>query len=312
MKSLPNEEAKIEQLIRQLATISPPFVNSREELKRLAASIYLLADQTESEGVNDQKENAVIDLPPLSIPAVRPIFADHSNPVPDVSEESIEQELQWTPAPPAVPSAEPTPEPVAETHQSNLPPAVEQEPTTPLSIAQEPAADEKETQTAPEPADLFAQAAIPQETAELTKPVEQDNPVDLIPDTPVVQAPTMPEPIAPAPPIEEPAPVQPPAPTPESIQPPITSPVPPAPTPVNIPVDRDLQRALPLVRRLEFINRLFNGNDSEWQLFCQDVNRATSTADALQIYRECYIRYGWEKHGEMADLLKQLIVKTFG
>jgi hypothetical protein len=67
-----------------------------------------------------------------------------------------------------------------------------------------------------------------------------------------------------------------------------------------------------LVRRLEFINRLFNGNDGEWQLFCQDVNRCYSTSDALQIYRESYIRYGWEKHAEMADLLKQLIVKTFG
>jgi hypothetical protein len=114
------------------------------------------------------------------------------------------------------------------------------------------------------------------------------------------------EPPVPAPPAE---PVTPPA---EPVTPPQAVPVtPPQAVPLRN-VDRDLQRALPLVRRLEFINRLFNGNDGEWQLFCQDVNRCYSTSDALQIYRESYIRYGWEKHAEMADLLKQLIVKTFG
>jgi hypothetical protein len=318
MTSLPNEEAKIEQLIRQLATISPPFVNSREELKQLTASIYLLADQLKEESAPAESHETVIDLPPLSIPTVRPIFADHSNPVPEVTEESIEAELQWqapptpvTPVPPVAepPSVQPTPaaEPVVEeavTAETPVPPAA----PAPESVVEV-------TPPVQEIPDLFAAAETPVQP-EIT-PV-QDNTAAMITEqevpVPVIEAPVAaPEPVIPPvlkeePRIEVNEPMDAPL-----VSPPIATPEPPKPAPpVSYPTDRDLQRALPLVRRLEFINRLFNGNDGEWQLFCQHVNRCASTSDALQIYRESYIRYGWEKNADMADLLKQLIVKTFG
>lgn len=328
MMSLPNEEAKIEQLIRQLATISPPFVNSREELKQLAASIYLLADQLVSDAAVETPVESVIDLPPLTIPESRPIFADHSNPVPAVSEESIEEELQWQPAPtpPVVPDNKPqdievtvsVPEPL-ET------PVADPSPEVPVPPTDEPEPVEPEIRSNPEPRDLFELANNP---PVVEVPLVQETPAipaaePIAAPPAVVTTPANPQPVVMPVVQEEPGMerteiIEPPVPTPPTPTPTV-APVPPPPAdPIPTPQvlhasgDRDLQRALPLVRRLEFINRLFNGNDGEWQLFCQDVNRCHSTSDALQIYRECYIRYGWEKHAEMADLLKQLIVKTFG
>ena len=309
MMSLPNEEAKIEQLIRQLATISPPFVNSREELKQLAAAIYLLADQLTAEPEAEASEETIIDLPPLNIPVSRPIFADHSNPVPAVSEESIEEELQWQPAPTPPQPVQETPlappttveTPAAEYRQ----PEPGWQPTPPAPP--EPVAIAPESKPVQESADLFAQPDTTPVTE--TIPVEEEKPdTDQAPVEPparlIVPPAAEPEPeIQPEPPVITPTPVV--EVTPEPLPPPV------APPPV-VTAERDLQRALPLVRRLEFINRLFNGNDGEWQLFCQAVNRSAATSDALQIYRESYIRYGWERHAEMADLLKQLIVKTFG
>jgi hypothetical protein len=320
MTSLPNEEAKIEQLIRQLATISPPFVNSREELKQLASSIYLLADQLQEESAPAESKETIIERPPLSIPAVRPIFADHSNPVPEVTEESIEAELQWkTPVPqsPAThipPVTEPTP---VQPTPAALP-AVEEDIMAETPVPPNAPAPEIVTEVPPpdqEVPDLFAAADTPVQPESTPVP---DNTASIITEAeaPVtrIEAPvTAPEPVTPPiiqeePRIREIDPVDAPL-----VPTPVAQPEPPKPVPpVSHPTDRDLQRALPLVRRLEFINRLFNGNDSEWQLFCQHVNRCSSTPDALQIYRESYIRYGWERNADMADLLKQLIVKNFG
>lgn len=308
MMSLPNEEAKIEQLIRQLATISPPFVNSREELKKLSASIYLLADQLVVETSEAESQETIVELPPLRIPESRPIFADHSNPVPAVSEESIEEELQWQPAPTPPPPAAETPmappapvvNPVTELRQPE--PEWQQEP--PVSN-EPPVALVPESKTETTATDLFAQP----ETVPAPEELAIAAPETAVPPVRIESPATTPEPI-----VHREEPATPPAPVletrPEPVPPPPVAAPPVAAPPAS--VDRDLQRALPLVRRLEFINRLFNGNDGEWQLFCQDVNRCTATSDALQIYRESYIRYGWEKHAEMADLLKQLIVKTFG
>lgn len=337
MMSLPNEEAKIEQLIRQLATISPPFVNSREELKQLAASIYLLVDQLKDTMAEETSEEIIIDLPPLTIPESRPIFADHSNPVPAVSEESIEEELQWQAAPTPPVAPEPVP-PIVEVPVSVVipveTPVADPIPAAPIVPPAEPEPIAPEVSSNPEPRDLFEQANIPPVAEvplvqeELTIPIADPiatppavetpiaapepvmTPVD--PEEPKIERTEVIQPPVPAPPI--PTPIDP-IPTPP-VAPNTTPPAVPVSTPQEVPLrtpgDHDLQRALPLVRRLEFINRLFNGNDGEWQLFCQDVNRCYSTSDALQIYRESYIRYGWEKHAEMADLLKQLIVKTFG
>ena len=333
MMSLPNEEAKIEQLIRQLATISPPFVNSREELKQLAASIYLLADQLTDAVMEETSEEIIIDLPPLTIPESRPIFADHSNPVPAVSEESIEEELQWQ-AVPTSPVAPETVPPIVEVPVSVVTPVetpvADPIPAAPIVPPAEPEPIAPEVRSNPEPGDLFEPANItpmsevPIVHEELTIPIAEPivtppavetplaTPEPVVQEEPKTERLEIVEPPVPAPPIQtpiDPIPTPPEAPTPTPQAVPISTP---QAVPLRTPGDRDLQRALPLVRRLEFINRLFNGNDGEWQLFCQDVNRCYSTSDALQIYRESYIRYGWEKHAEMADLLKQLIVKTFG
>jgi hypothetical protein len=64
------------------------------------------------------------------------------------------------------------------------------------------------------------------------------------------------------------------------------------------------------VKRIEFINRLFSGKDDEWQRFCLQVNRAAHAEEALSIYREHFIRLGWEKQTDSADQLKQSIVKV--
>lgn len=338
MTSLPNEEAKIEQLIRQLATISPPFVNSREQLKQLAASIYLLADQLTDAVAEETSEEIIIDLPPLNIPESRPIFADHSNPVPAVSEESIEEELQWQAVPTSPAPSETIPAklevPVAVPEPVETPVA-DPTPTMPTAPPVEPEPLAPEIRSNPEPRDLFEQANIPPVVEVPLVQVPRTIPAaEPFTTPPAVETPNAtPEPVQM--PVEQEEPkseptekVEPPVPVPpisippvEPLPPPPADPIPtpqhapvPAPqtAPLRTPGDRDLQRALPLVRRLEFINRLFNGNDGEWQLFCQEVNRCHSTSDALQIYRESYIRYGWEKHAEMADLLKQLIVKTFG
>jgi len=320
--SLTNEEAKIEHLIRQLATISPPFVNSREELKQLSAALYLLSDQLENQTTTAEKTETIIDLPPIGIPENRPIFADHSNPVPHVSEESIEEELQLELAP-KVGTHTPPPQPAenntsVQTDEQITTPEIQavstEAPVVTPEIRDSPMAEPKvvppDVQQAPVTPDLFAQPEakpvnapeIPQEKQAPIAPEVVEKPVQSTPPA------SVPEPVIPAAVPVEPQVSDIPVNTPPA--PPTASPQ--ATPPIATPTERDLQRALPLVRRLEFINRLFNGNDSEWQRFCQDVNRSYSTSDALQIYRESYIRYSWEKHAEMADLLKQLIVKTFG
>jgi len=322
MMSLPNEEAKIEQLIRQLATISPPFVNSREELKQLAASIYLLVDQLKDTIAEETSEEIIIDLPPLTIPESRPIFADHSNPVPAVSEESIEEELQWQAAPTPPVAPEPVP-PIVEVPVSVVipveTPVADPIPAAPIVPPAEPEPVAPELRSNPEPVDLFEQANFPPVAEEplvqeeLTIPIADPIATPHAVETPIAAPDPVMTPVdQEEPKIERTETIQPPVPTPPIPTPPVAPNPTPEAVPLRTPGDRDLQRALPLVRRLEFINRLFNGNDGEWQLFCQDVNRCYSTSDALQIYRESYIRYGWEKHAEMADLLKQLIVKTFG
>jgi hypothetical protein len=106
---------------------------------------------------------------------------------------------------------------------------------------------------------------------------------------------------------EHPAePVLPPAPqvhTPEIKAAPMPNPVAPQSP------SRDLHKSLPLVKRIEFINRLFAGKDDEWQRFCRQVNQASHAEAALGIYRESFIRMGWEKNADSADQLKQVIVK---
>jgi hypothetical protein len=276
-------EAKIEQLLRELETISPPFLHSRDVLKRIGAELHLFADMLEAEILEEQAEN----LP--EIPQHRPLFADHSNPVPPITEEEIEAELI---APAVVvpisdlPLTPPKPRPQDE-YQADVPGA---DMTVPAEI---PLPEPEET-LSPQPEPLappLTQTQLPLDVAE-----------------PMLESPTVVLPPEPEP-VPEPEPILPPTP-------------PTAPEPIHIeepvviqtpnPAAIDLQRSLPLVKRLEFINRLFGGQDAEWQLFCQQVNRAPSTSEALQVYRETYIRLSWEKQPDMADLLKQLIVKVFG
>jgi len=281
-------EAKIEQLLRELETISPPFLHSRDILKRIGSELYLFADMLE----DDTPVEMVIEEPLL--PQHRPLFADHSNPIQAVPEEEIEAELI---APAVVlpisdlPLTPPKPRPLDE-YQTEVPGA-ETHITAETPTPELPRYVEPETPLTPP-----MQTQLPLEPVPV---VNEPVPVVNEPVPVTLQTPPEPEPIVPlqvpVEPIAEPISAMPEEPT--LVQPAHAAAI-------------DLQRALPLVKRLEFINRLFGGQDAEWQLFCQQVNRAPSTSEALQVYRETYIRLSWEKQAEMADLLKQLIVKVFG
>jgi hypothetical protein len=274
-----NESAKIEQLLGELGRISPPFLNSKEKLKQLAATLYLLSDQL-NETPEDEAETALETSATATpqeqlwtpVPNLQPNHTDWSNPIPDLDFEAALTESE-------------SPLPTAETAAPDFKPEVKSEPVLP--------------------------------------PAPESIPVQEIPPTPEPQI--MPEaPVEPAlPPAPEPIPtlIIPPAPKPEVLPeapaepvlpPKIETPViPPVTPPAAAPsASRDLHKSLALVKRIEFINRLFSGKDDEWQRFCQQVNRAAHAEEALSIYREHFIRLGWEKQTDSADQLKQSIVKV--
>ena len=217
MKNQVNESAKIEQLLGELGRISPPFLNNREQLKRIALELYLLADlladkeATETAPVSEAEP----DISTLNIPNLQPNHTDWSNPIPDFIPEQDEEQQ--------VPTKWMQPESAAENLMEH-----------------------------------HAEPVLP--------PAPQVH-------TPEIKAAPMPNPVAPQSP------------------------------------SRDLHKSLPLVKRIEFINRLFAGKDDEWQRFCRQVNQASHAEAALGIYRESFIRMGWEKNADSADQLKQVIVK---
>lgn len=297
MKHEGNESAKIEQLLGELGTISPPFLNSKEKLKQLAATLYLLSDQlsetNEAATVAASETSAAEthqEQPWTPVPNLQPNHTDWSNPIPDLDIEAAlmaSEETKEHPEPSALISkVEPSPEPV-------LPPAPEATPTLVI-----PPAPKQET--------------LPEAPAEpVLPPAPEATPILEIPPAPKQEL--LPE--APVEPVLPPAPKQEllPETTPEPILPPQseTPPVPPVTMPAAAPAaSRDLHKSLPLVKRIEFINRLFSGKDDEWQRFCLQVNRAAHAEEALSIYREHFIRLGWEKQTDSADQLKQSIVKV--
>ncbi len=304
-----NESAKIEQLLGELGRISPPFLNSKEKLKQLAATLYLLSDQLsetpEVEAAAALETNAPLtpqEQPWAPASNLQPNHTDWSNPIPDLDIEAalMESEVPVPPAETATPDfkADSKPEPV-------LPPVPESIPVQEVPPAREP-------EILPE---LPAEPALPPAPEAIPTPSIPPAPkTEVLPEAPA-------EPILPPAPEAIPTPQIPPAPKPEvlpeapaePVLPPKseTTPVPPATPPAAAPTaSRDLHKSLALVKRIEFINRLFSGKDDEWQRFCQQVNRAAHTEEALSIYREHFIRLGWEKQTDSADQLKQSIVKV--
>jgi len=227
-----NEEAKIEQLLKELNTISPPFLNNKETLKRLASELYILADLLKPQDIVEDATETVsrpLQNPGFHIPNLQPNHTDWSNPVPEPEPEEDSTEISAV-----------TP---SQVHTPEIPPAKPEE-------------------------------RLPEHPAE---PVL----------TPTPKAPA--QEIPPARPL---------------IRPEVNT-----ETPETGSSKRDLHKALPLVKRIEFLNRLFSGKDDEWQQFCRQVNSATHAEAALNAYREHFIRLGWEKNADSAEQLKQAIVK---
>lgn len=291
MKNQVNESAKIEQLLWELGTISPPFLNNKEQLKHLASELYLLADLLAEETTSDlpPADPAPVETPALHVPNLQPNHTDWSNPIPEMELE-VEEELT-TPTIVIRPEHPAEPEIVyVHTPEIQATPVIEKlpehlaEPVLPPT----PAVHTPEIQATPvteklpeHPAEPLLPPAAPVHTPEIqVPPVTEKLPVP--PSEPVLT------PIPPAPKIEEP---------------PVNKP----PAPQN--AARDLHKSLPLVKRIEFINRLFVGKEDEWQQFCRQVNVASHAEAALNIYREHFIRLGWEKNADSADQLKQVIVK---
>ena len=254
-----NEEAKIEQLLGELNTISPPFLNNKETLKRLASELYLLADRMEAKADIEEATETVsrpLQNPGFQIPNLQPNHTDWSNPVPE-PEEELTEIIAATPS---------------EVHTSAIPPAKPEE-------------------------------KLPEHPAEpVLPPAPQIHTPEIPPAKPEEQLPEHPaEPVLPPTP-KAPSQEIPPA------RPLIRQEVNTA-TPETGSSKRDLHKALPLVKRIEFLNRLFSGKEDEWQYFCRQVNSATHAEAALNAYREHFIRLGWEKNADSAEQLKQAIVK---
>jgi hypothetical protein len=243
------------------------------------------------------------EQPWTPVPNLQPNHTDWSNPIPDLDIEaalmaSEETKAHAEPAGP-VSKVESKPEPV-------LPPAPEVMPTPEIP----PAPKQELLPEAP------SEPVLP--PAPETSPVLEIPPVpkiEILPEAPAEPAlppapeatPTVVIPPAPKQEIRAETPVEPTLP-PKSETPPI---IPPVTAPAAAPAaSRDLHKSLPLVKRIEFINRLFSGKDDEWQRFCLQVNRAEHAEEALSIYREHFIRLGWEKQTDSADQLKQSIVKV--
>jgi hypothetical protein len=275
MKNQVNESAKIEQLLGELGRISPPFLNNREQLKRIASELYLLADlladkeATETAPVSE----AETDTSTLNIPNLQPNHTDWSNPVPDfIPEQDEEQQvpIKWM-----------QPESAAENLMEH--PA---EPVLPPA----PQVQIPEIKAAP-PAEILpehpAEPVLPPAPQVHTPEIKAAPPTEILPEHPAERV------LPPAPQVH----------TPEIKAAPMPNPVAPQSP------SRDLHKSLPLVKRIEFINRLFAGKDDEWQRFCRQVNQASHAEAALGIYRESFIRMGWEKNADSADQLKQVIVK---
>ncbi|MBU6324763.1 MAG: hypothetical protein KJS92_04680 [Bacteroidetes bacterium] len=294
MKNQVNESAKIEQLLGELGTISPPFLNNKEQLKRLASELYLLADLLE-----EAKEQGLPPAEPVSaetqtlhIPNLQPNHTDWSNPIPEMEAE-LEEELTAPtiliqPEHPAEPTLPPAP-PV-QTPEVQAPPVTEKLPEHPAEPILPPA-----------PPVQTPEIQAPPVTEKLPEhPTEPVLPPAPVMQTPEIQAPPVTEklPEHPAEPVLPPAP-----PAPKVEVPPVHTP----PRPQNNA--RDLHKSLPLVKRIEFINRLFAGKEDEWQHFCRQVNQAPHDDAALNVYREHFIRMSWEKNADSADQLKQVIVK---
>jgi hypothetical protein len=295
MKNQVNESAKIEQLLGELGTISPPFLNNKEQLKQLAAELYLLADRLTEEVAQEMPFTAPVSPTPetLGIPNLQPNHTDWSNPVPEMEPEPDEE--SFTPTVPirTEQRAEPvlTPTPQVHTPEIQAPPVPEKLPEHPAEPVLPPAPQVHTPQIQAPP----VSEKLPEHPAEpVLPPAPQVH-------TPQIQAPPVSEKLP-----EHPAePVLPPAPPAQKTAPPAQNP------PSRQTATRDLHKSLPLVKRIEFINRLFTGKDDEWQQFCRQVNQATHAESALTIYREHFIRLGWEKNADSADQLKQVIVKIF-
>ena len=261
MKNQVNESAKIEQLLGELGTISPPFLNNKETLKRLASELYILADLLKPQDIVEDATETVsrpLQNPGFHIPNLQPNHTDWSNPVPEPEPEEDSTEISAV-----------TP---SQVHTPEIPPAKPEE-----KLPEHPA------EPVLPPAPQIHTPEIPPAKPEEKLPEHPAEPV--LTSTPKAPA----QEIPPARPL---------------IRPEVNT-----ATPETGSSKRDLHKALPLVKRIEFLNRLFSGKDDEWQQFCRQVNSATHAEAALNAYREHFIRLGWEKNADSAEQLKQAIVK---